>query len=602
MDKPIKLLDYAKNVEYNRRRLINYCQNQGHANINIQSSLSDIVTDVEALAPERETELFYVKCLNIDGTPLMSTQYVEEGAQVALPDIIPEFDPEWLEFGSWQYDCPLDNIVRDTYIMPAYQTKKNAEGIRPTIYKLHIQEDYTGRTIRLRYACKDTCQARYKPTAEGVEPAIGEYPNEYRNAVYTSTRQGCTIKIDWGDGTDVEIHELAAPNSNGTTNITLTHTYTEDGDYVIQMWANRICLQGGFTDYNSGYGLGIDAATVKMCRALQAVYIGDSFMQLGYYFLPTASTNYITDKLQYKHLKHYLLPPRASLVLDRYWGGSALSQSGIEYFILPKEVLNQSDYSPYGAWIALKAVVLPYNKYRDIKSSNGGKDGYSFKDTPSRSSTLVHLQYPMVSSVADGYFVYEICDITTLVKIPKLFQEPTEAAIKNCPSLKDISNLYLSTRYIDCPAISNCPLIETVEIPANSKTINGSKFVGLSGLKRIIFKGNTSITYTSFFEGLYALKEILLPNNYNGTLDARHAFFLTKDNLINIAKQVRDLSEVGTTSTITFHAGLEEILQKTFVDSSYFETSSAAPDAISLLDIFNNKNWTIAFDAAKLWY
>ena len=92
------------------------------------------------------------------------------------------------------------------------------------------------------------------------------------------------VSIDWGDGSTAET--LA-----GTGNVNTSHTYTEQGDYVISLMPQDGCK------LSLGYGsssycvMGSTGSNGKVyCNMLQEVYIGDRVTSIGVYAFSNCSS------------------------------------------------------------------------------------------------------------------------------------------------------------------------------------------------------------------------------------------------------------------------------------------------------------------------
>ena len=120
-----------------------------------------------------EEKSIYVDFLDGDGT-LLKREYLDVGGTATPPDD-PNLDSDYLTFSGWS-DTQLTNITESKTIYAIYTTKDNA-----TYIFIHIPTE--NKAIMLRFG-------------------------------------GTVTSVDWGDG---------------TTDATLSHTYSATGDYVIKV-------------------------------------------------------------------------------------------------------------------------------------------------------------------------------------------------------------------------------------------------------------------------------------------------------------------------------------------------------------------------------
>lgn len=181
----IKINDFVKDVEANRKRLIDNARNKGQW-VNDTASLSDAVTANENIiigSPEEIENTVEVRFFDIDGT-LLKSEIIPKGGN-ATPPPNPTYDSERLTFSRWlsAIGNNFDNLQHDVDYGAHYTINDNS------YHWFFTLNDYTGYTVTLYFT--------------------------------GSTSGGPTI--DWGDG----VVETITATGN------LTHTYSTRGHYEI---------------------------------------------------------------------------------------------------------------------------------------------------------------------------------------------------------------------------------------------------------------------------------------------------------------------------------------------------------------------------------
>ena len=121
----IKVIDFLKNVEYNRQQLMNYCKDMGIV-LPENTSLTALIQTVINNKAENVANKHLVRFFDLDGTCLYS-QYVEDGGSV-IPPKSPNFDSEHLVFKNWQSALGIDTfngIFEDIDYGALYAPKNN---------------------------------------------------------------------------------------------------------------------------------------------------------------------------------------------------------------------------------------------------------------------------------------------------------------------------------------------------------------------------------------------------------------------------------------------------------------------------------------------
>lgn len=199
----ISAIDFANNVEYNRKRLIQHCRDNG-LKINENEPLDNVVAINGQINISQPVDTFIVEFKDLDGNDFVPPQYVKKGESAVIPEGYPELDSEYLEFVEWAVSGgdDLTNVERDILCLPHYQTKYDEmSGQRPTYLICYFDDG-------------------------GLSPTLN---------FYTATN----TYIDWGDGTE----PISATSSK-------THTYANAGWYTIKIYGEKYAI-GGNTSYGS---------------------------------------------------------------------------------------------------------------------------------------------------------------------------------------------------------------------------------------------------------------------------------------------------------------------------------------------------------------
>ena len=231
----IKINDFVKDVEANRKRLIDNARNKGQW-VNDTASLSDAVTANENIiigSPEEVEDTVEVRFFDIDGT-LLKSEIIPKGGSVTPPPD-PTYDSERLTFSRWlsAIGHNFDNIQHDVDYGAHYTINDNS------YHWFFTLNDYTGYTVTLNF--------------------VG------------SVSGGPTI--DWGDG----VVETITATGN------LTHTYSTRGHYeIIVKRSPDYPNYKFFTDINKYTNLG---TANSMMAAIEKMYMPNmAYTHLGQNF------------------------------------------------------------------------------------------------------------------------------------------------------------------------------------------------------------------------------------------------------------------------------------------------------------------------------
>lgn len=223
----ISALDFANNVERNRKSLRQHCLANGK-DVSEAETLDNIVAMNNQITSTIDGK-FKVEFKDLNGDYFAPTQYVQAGGIVTLPSTHPELEPDILEFVEWVADGDLNNVQEDLICLPKYQTKINeVANQRPTILKCYFDESTLS-------------------------------PPLYIGSSHTNTF------IDWGDGSEAQKVSSAA----------VSHTYAKEGLYTILIYGDKYSLEG-----NTSSGI-FNAANYE--HVLLKAYLGENISSLGSY-------------------------------------------------------------------------------------------------------------------------------------------------------------------------------------------------------------------------------------------------------------------------------------------------------------------------------
>ena len=195
----ISALDFANNVEHNRKKLRQHCLKHGKE-VSESESLDIIVATNDEISTSTPDGYFKVEFKDLNGDYFAPTQYVQAGGSAVLPSGYPELEPDILEFVEWTCSGDLNNVQDNLVCLPQYQTKASeVANQRPTILKCYFNENTLSPTLKF------------------------------------STRTN--TYINWGDGSPTE--QVASG--------TISHTYANVGLYTITVYGDKYSFTGSST-------------------------------------------------------------------------------------------------------------------------------------------------------------------------------------------------------------------------------------------------------------------------------------------------------------------------------------------------------------------
>lgn len=292
------------------------------------------------------------------------------------------------------------------------------------------------------------------------------------------------ISIDWGDDSEAEITTGAA---NTTT--TYTHTYAENGNYVVKL----TCTSGTYKLEGCLFGNYYKDRTVNAKR-FKKIEIGIN-MALG--------NDHWDNFSELTELETITLPLGSCTQVGR---GSFVRCFKLKHLTIPSGVYYVGDTSGGGATIfgydmSLKSISLPYG----VTNLAPATFQYCFN--------LRRFSIPNgISALPKTHF--QGCVKLIKVSIPNSITSIGDNAFQYCYALEEIK-LPTNLTSIGATAFGSCRALKNINtIPINT-AIGNSAFSGCYNLEKITFEdGEDGITAMgeSVFDSCYGLIEANLPS------------------------------------------------------------------------------------------
>jgi hypothetical protein len=514
MDKEPLSLRFAKNVELNRRSLIQNIRGKKGL-VDDDASLDKVVEINNSIPLTAELDTYgkhEVRFFDCDGSQIGESIWVENGGSVTPPPN-PNYDPERLEFVRWASAIgnTFDNIVSDIDYMAYY----------------HIIDD------KAHLFCQFDENTGLNPTIKVV-----------------STPSDSVIKIDWGDGTTDEI-------STGYTK-TFSHTYQESGNYeiVISQIKTKATDYFTITTTSSSPMFG----SVTLAKALLKTYIP---RYAEYNFAETVNNQFTVynsaNSISYSNGTFYM----GHIIL----GLEGVYKFGIS-FKKPTRCIFDIGYSSNGVYHTniLEKAIIP--KTAKITSISGDSQG----------------SYSCDKLILLGKFYIEDMSGT-----------PKRIGLSSRMSFKVFEPL-VELPWVECQDVSGYGCAKHIDVDT-SQVKKLWDYCITANWETLILKNELQEVQSNAFFFARNLKTLTLPNNFAVNLDLRKCWKLSKDSILNMTFNAKDLSS-SSTKTITLPRSFEYMLNNTFVvyrNGLYDETTKDENDAKSLMQLLVEKNWTIAY-------
>lgn len=351
-----------------------------------------------------------------------------------------------------------------------------------------------------------------------------------------------TITIDWGDGTAND-----TKTNTGTT--TISHTYAQEGDYEIVVSSD---MQIDHPSY---------------------------YYQLPYSILDYTDYN---DIINNALIKAYLpvmhqdnLRSKGNLqivVIESFSGLSSSMRCG--NLVLHDNVANITSSNTFD---------LVYTKMLIIDESVSFAYGISFNSIYGSIGKIIIPKNLDCNQANNIYNDFKVISLTTNSKGMKFYTAYCLKSVK-----------YLGNSVQSLGGFNNTYSLEELIYPNNVSTIETDL---MTYSKITVFTiPNNAIVNNSAFRYAYALENLVLYQDFNYSLMI-DSYNLTIDCMIDMLNKVKD-NTGDTSQTLTFTQDNIQIqLLNTFVvlnNGLWEQAQRDTLNAITLVEAFNSKNWTIA--------
>ena len=637
----IKALEFAEYVDSNRKRLIDHCINNNKS-IDPTASLGEAVSIASTInnPDDISEETFEVLYIDIDGTVLQRTE-VHSGDPVPAPPPDPNYDPEYLVFKGWvrskgsEIIDGVDTVLHDMDIGAVYDTVPiTVDGVEmhPAIIKHSVSAQYNNLKQTLGAGSNVAKSVLYVDWGDGTPVEQKELTStsntyslthtyqtsgEYVTKVYCNNpwyfMSNCKILnsnyylTEFYMGSDIykiagyfcqNLHNLkviALSNSLQEAGMaTLTHLYSLKAIIIPCSFRDRELFEG--------------------CTALQYLVIPEDYA--GYYTLPALYWFGSFNRSVYPvSLKRLIVPN--NLIEGLYIGdGSYQNMYSLEVLNLPKSATQVSNKSLNMQYKSLKRIVLPenlvtLNMYMPVYFDMSRLLQYKHLTTLSCnllgniSKTIIipdSVLYLTLNSIPYGTTIH----LNENVETVGLFGYSTNlygVVLENIPD--SVTTCELQYVYLACKEYStsenmrSCKLtymqgdLERLVINQNVESIKLP--YALYKLKSLLLYCAPSALTEFSLQYMPNLEELVIPKdlNVNINIGANTGQNISNVSLINMAKNLKD--RTGSSAlTLSIRYTIHSRLLKILVDTEGNETTIDNPDAITLKQFIQNKNWTIS--------
>ena len=396
-----------------------------------------------------------VRYIDADGT-VLHTEYVENGGKLTPPSN-PSCDPNYIIFDEWNYDVENYIVEQPTDVGAIYKTV----------------DDVTYMICRFN-------------AKTGLSPAL-------RITGFTS--------IDWGDGT--------VDSSN-------SHTYAEDGEYIIK-------ISGDFSfDTNlSTYVMG----SQSLNQSIKAAYLknGLSTISMGAFrmcssltcvTIPSSVTSIGTEVFdECTSLLSITIPNGVSMINGLLKECYALKNASLPNSLLYMEDSSVSTYSRgyvFGSCRSLEYVVIP--KSVTTISKNTFNSCYS----------LINVVIPdEVTTINDNAF--DGCESLNNIVLSNNVTNIGNGIFRSCNCLKQIT-LSEGITVIPMNTFAHCYPLESVHIPSGVTEIGKYAFQECQVLKNVTIPSSVTTIGSQSFERCTSLTDVFIDCETVPSLASADAF------------------------------------------------------------------------------
>lgn len=349
-----------------------------------------------------------------------------------------------------------------------------------------------------------------------------------------------TITIDWGDGTPND-----TKTNTGTTNI--SHTYAQAGDYEI-----IVTRDVDIFEYSSDFWyLGSYLLATKVDQSIN-IAVNKAYMKCVYYI----NINSISQNVDV-------------VVAENLYNSSRTTLSSV------RNVVISNPLSP-------DAITIGYlNKMAILDSS------INCNINMSDIYELDKIIIPKNATVSDSSYLYGLYKMIILGDI-------SARGFSYIYSIKSIQILSNSVNIL--PTVSGAYSLEEYIFPSSIVKINDAGYLAQSSkLTSITIPQNMQIT-NNVFRAMFVLNTINLPQNFNQSFTI-YSYNFSLTSFVDMLNKVQD-NTGGSAQTITINqARLQNLMLKTYVvlNNGLWQLATIdTPNAMTLVEAFNSKNWTIA--------
>lgn len=395
------------------------------------------------------------------------------------------------------------------------------------------------------------------------------------------------ISVDWGDGSSPETAAGTAATINNSPyyEVSMSHTYNQAGNYIIEMTADV------GTHWIAGNGylsfLDVDDEKSNTSPELTAVSLGNSCVGLSAFAFQNCTS--LTD---------FVIPDTVTTISDNPSFNSAFDGcTSLERLYIGAGLSSVDARSFYGCTSLREITVSPANTY--FKSIGGvlcSADGQTLVAFPAnlRSAYIVPESIRIIGHNAfysnnkitsvDLVNVTEIKDYafyqcTNLTNINLSNTAVIEAnAFQGCSALSFVELHNVQT--INGSAFNGCISIASIDL-SNVQTIGGSAFNNCRGITEIIFPTENIVLSASAFSGCSGLTSLIIPGNvsiekgsiFSNCTGLRQVTLL--DGIIRIGQRCFDGCEALVEAT--FPDSLQIIENEAFRDCGLINIEIGAP-------------------------
>lgn len=508
----IKYLDFAKSVENQKDRLYEHCK-ENNVYVDKNSSLEKIV-DANNLIKNPDENMIKVRVFDYDGE-LLDTQYYSVGETVPEPPAPIPKDSR-LKFKKWIR--AVDSLIaeRDFDFGALYESTvtKEIDGYtcKVTSFDCSFDEEYTGLNVSIPF---------------------GLYSFK--------------IFVDWGDGT-----EITTLTNSGKA----THTYSENGDYTIQI-----------------YGYPTSASTIQ------------------WYFNTTSSTYLLGSKILNRALKQAIISSEyLSSSSSSYIFSSAVNLKTI----ILDTLFTKLPIGFLGYCSNLRGLVIP--ETIDTIETNAIQYTYNNKIILSQNCKILN-------NILDKSVPFTVIIPDNIQKVGLIEGKSYKKLILNSligsgsPKISNMPNLELldfgnaSITSITNPIDYNYNLT-TLILPKNlSELKSGMPYC--SKLKTLVIPDSVVTISSGIFTSYSYIENLTIPNNWSSNIDFLKMSTLNINSWISIANRIKDLTGENA-KIITMLAQYYSQLKDVYLNSNGEQVDKNTEGAINILDFIHNKNWTIS--------